>query len=262
MSSQSSISPLALFYYSESVDTNNFYVDFDEGSGEITATVESGSYTMEELGAALETALNSISLNTYSVVFLRDERKYQVTGSVAFSFLVSSGSHNGQSALTLFGFTGSDTPSQTVNISQFQAGGIYLVQFPLQSYVDQEDYQKAVSASINKSASGEIEVIKFGTEKFYEFEIKLITNIDQGGSGIVRTNLTGILDVRLFLRYCTSKRPLEMMLDSNDANTFVKVLLESTEAERDGTGYRLKELYSKNLPGYFETGKLTFRLLE
>lgn len=262
MSTAQSFSTLALFYYSEAVDTNNFYLDFDEGSGEITAEIEVGSYTFEQLAIAIESALNSISTNTYSVDFLRDERKFEITGSVPFALLIASGSHNGQSVLSLLGFNGLDTSSDTVQISDSQAGSEYLVQFPLQSYVDQEDYQKAVSASINKSASGDIEVVKFGTEKFYEFDIKFITNIDQGNHGPVRTNLTGIQDVRSFLRFATTKSSLEMMLDFKDPDTYVTVLLESTEAEKNGTGYKLKELYTKGLPGYFETGKLTFRLVE
>lgn len=257
-----SFSPLALFYYSESVDSNNFYLDFDEGSGEVTAEVETGDYTFEELAEAIEAALNNAGTNTYTVDFLRDDRKFEITGSATFSLLISSGTHNGQSVLELLGFSGSDTSSATSHISNLQAGSEYLVQFPLQDYVDQEDFQKAVSASINKSASGEIEVVKFGTEKFYEFEIKFITNIDQGDSGPIKTNLTGLSEARLFLRFCTSKRKLEMMLDSSDKDTFVTILLEKTEADQNGTGYKLQELYSKGLPGYFETGKLTFRLVE
>jgi len=65
----SSFSPLALFYYSESVDVNNFYLNFDEGGGELTATIETGSYTFTELAEAVEAALNSASVNAYSVLF-------------------------------------------------------------------------------------------------------------------------------------------------------------------------------------------------
>jgi len=258
----SSFSPLALFYYSESVDVNNFYLNFDEGGGELTATIETGSYTFTELAEAVEAALNSASVNAYSVLFLRDERRFEITGAVPFSLLITSGTNNGQSIFPLLGFNGVDTPLDTVQTSNLQAGSEYLVQFPLQDYVDQEDFQKSISPSVNKSASGIIEVIKFGIEKFYEFDINFITNIDQGSSGPIRTNLTGVQDARLFMRFCVSKRNLEMMLDSEDRSTFVTVLLDKTEADKDGTGYRLKEIYGKGLPGYFETGKLTFRLVE
>mgnify|MGYP003628405145 FL=1 len=49
------------------------------------------------------------------------------------------------------------------------------------------------------------------------------------------------------------------MPDRGDVNVFFEVLLEKTAASKDGLGYRLKELYNKNLTGYFDTGKVTLR---
>ena len=42
-------------------------------------------------------------------------------------------------------------------------------------------------------------------------------------------------------------------------NVFKRCILESTPASGDGVGFELRELYSRGLVGYFETGEITFR---
>lgn len=255
------INTYSSFYYIDPVDDGNFYLNFNEGSGEITAEIETGSYTPTELADAIETAMNDIGVNTYTVTFNRSDRTYTISSTVNFSLLTTSGSNVGSDIFSLIGFTGADRSGDDSYTGNLAGASKYDPQFKLQSFVDQEDLQKAVSASINKSARGDVEVVKFGTEKFFEFNIMFITNIDQGVSGPVKTNLTGVTDARNFLRFCIEKHTLEFIPDI-DSLTFYNVLLESTEEDSKGTGYRLKELYTKNLPGYFETGKLVFRVVE
>lgn len=259
-----SFGKIASFYYVESVTSNNFYLDFNEGGPELTAEIPSGDYTLEELANIVEAQMNATTANArvYTVTVDRTTRKISITGSGTFSLLVSTGTHVGNDIYSLIGFTGSNRTGSLTYIGNNAVGTEYVPQFPLQEYVDQEDFQKSVSASINKSANGIVEVVSFGTEKFYDFNIMFITNIDVGNQGPIINNATGLTNARLFMRFCISKRQLEFMPDRSDPNTFYKVLLEKTDEESNGTGYRLKEMYTKNLPGYFETGNLRFKVIE
>lgn len=252
------------FYYINSVTNSNYFLDFDEGTGELTAEIPSGDYTMTTLATAIQDALNGSSTNNYvyTVEFLRDERKFKITCDNIVSLLVSSGSHVGNDIFSLIGFTGSDRTGLLTYTGNNQAGSEYVPQFPLQEYIDQEDFQKSVSASVNKSANGVVEVVSFGIEKFYEFNIMFATNIDVGNHGPIRKNLNGLSDLRSFMRYIITKKSIEFMPDYDDKSTYYTILLEKTDEENLGTGYRLKEMYTKNLPGYFETGNLRFKLIE
>lgn len=250
------------FFYLDPVDSTNFYLDFDEGGGELTAEVSVGSYTHAELPEAIEAALNGAGALTYSVTFNRNTRKFTISASGPFSLLIGTGTHVGADIFPLLGFTGSDvgpTASATANL---QAGTEYRPQFYLQDWVDQLDNQKAISPAVVKTASGEVEVVKFGTEKFFEFSIMLATNIDQGNAGFIESDASGVENLRSFMQFATQKNNFEFMPDRDNKANFFKVLLESTELSSNGTGYKLMELYDKGLPNYFESGKLVFRLRE
>jgi hypothetical protein len=253
---------LPSFYYIESITSDNLYLNFNEGGPELTAQLQTGDYTMEGLEPVISEAMNAAGALTYTVTFLRTERKFQISATGSFSLLLTSGTNFGSSVFSLIGFSGADTALATTHTGINQAGSEYIPQFELQSYTDKEDFQKALYASINKSANGLIEVVKFGTEKFYEFNITFATNIEQVSDSAIRNNPTGLQDLRSFMRFCITKNNLEFMPDKNDKDTFYTVLLDKTDADQNGTGYQLKELYTKNLPGFFETGELRFRLVE
>lgn len=251
------------FFYLDPVDSTNLYLDFKEGAGsELTADISVGKYTHSELPAAISAALNGIGALTYTVTLDRDARKFTIAASGAFTLLISTGSHVGANIFPLLGFTGADTSSSASHTANLQAGTEYRPQFYLQDWVDATDNQKSISPAVNKTASGEIEVVKFGIEKFYDFSIMLVTDIDQKGTGFVETDLNGVANLRAFMQFCAAKNNLEFMPDRDTRADFFKVLLESTEAVTNGTGYKLKELYDKGLPNYFESGKLVFRLRE
>lgn len=255
------INARSVFYYIESVTNENFYLDFDEGSGELSAEVNSGHYTQTELAEVIAEAMNSVGTQAYTVTFNRTDRSYTISAPGNFSLLITTGTHAGVDVFSLIGFSGADLAGGDT-YTGLTSGIEYKPQFKLQEYVDQDDLQKAVQASVNKSASGIIETVTFGIEKFFEFNIQFITNIDQGAGSVVETNLNGLLDARLFMRFIVSKRNIEFMPERSDRGVFYTISLESTEESGDGVGYRLKELYTKNLPFYFETGKLVFRLVE
>ena len=254
------INTFSVFYYIDSVGPDNFFLNFDEGAGEIAATLETGDYTPSELAFAVARALNNIGTNIYNVVFDRDSRTFTISADNNFSLLIFSGTQASVSCFELLGFTGPDltgSSSYTGGVVGYQ----YEPQFLLQDFVDEEDLRKAVSASVNKSAAGDIEVVSFGTEKFFEFDLKFITDIDQGAGAVIKTNLNGVNDARHFLRFITRKKKIEFMPNINSRGVFKTLLLESTEESGDGVGYRLRELYSDGLAGYYESGLLVFRVV-
>jgi len=251
----------SVFYYIEPITNENFYLDFNEGAGAIFAEIESGHYSHQDLAVAIAAAMNEVGTQAYAVVFNRVDRSFTISATGNFSLLITTGIHAGADVYSLIGFTGADLTGDD-NYTGGVAGGEYRPQFKLQEYVDQEDLQKAVQAVVNKSASGVIETVSFGIEKFFEFNIQFITDISQGNGSVIETNLTGVNSARLFMRFITTKKQIEFMPDRNNRTVFDSIILESTEEESNGTGYRLKELYTKNLPYYFETGKLVFRLVE
>lgn len=257
------INTYSKFYYNIVIDETNFNIDFAEGAGpELTATLNPGEYTLDDMKTELERALNDAGALTYTVTVDRSTRLFTITTTSTFKLYVSTGSHLGTSGFTMIGFTGADRTGASTYTSDTAVGSVYEPQFKLQSYVSKDDWQQAADASVNKTASGRVEVVKFGTEKFFQWNINFATNIEQPCGGPILNNASGLANLRDFMQYCITRSPLEFMPDKNTPNTFYKIILESTPDSQNGTGYRLKELYDKSLPGYFETGLLKWRLIE
>lgn len=250
------------FYYVDEIIQDTNYLNFDEGSGELTAIITPGAYTLTELAPAVETALNSVGVNTYEVSFDRETRKFTIEADASFALLIATGSNVGSDIFPVLGFLGADTASGVSHESNEASGTEYRPQFYLQEWIDAIDNKKSISPAVVKTASGDVEVVKFGDESFFEFNIMLATDIDQGSGNIIETDLNGVVNLRSFLQFCSSKKNLEFMPDRDTVATFYKVLLESSESSSDGTGFRLKEMYDKGLPGYYSSGKLIFRLRE
>lgn len=249
------------FYYDYVVSDDALYIDFSEGASELTATLDIGSYSLTDFVAELSRALNAAGALDYTVTLNRTTRKITIAASGDFELLVSTGSHEGTSAFGLAGFSGADLTGED-SYEGAAAGSAYTTQFILQSYVSPDDFQDSTYGSVNKSASGKLEVISFGTETFVEANLKYATNYEHGADAPIRSNATGVADLRALMQYLTTKGPLEFMPDEDTPNTFYTVVLESTPDDNKGLRYKLKELYGQGLPGYFETGTLKFRVLE
>jgi len=253
----------SIFYLGFTITQDNNKLDFDEGAGELTATIDFGSFSPNELTTKVQDALNAVAAtNVFTVTYDRDDRAYTITSDTSnFTLKISSGSSSGTTIFTDLGFTGADV-SGAQTFTGDAAGTVYEPQFWLQSYVSSDNFQEAVDATINESANGEIEVVSFGTRKFVEFNIKFITDIAQPGDGPVKENLSGEDDARTFLQFIRQKKSFEFMADKNTRSTFQKLLLEKTPTHSNGLGYQLKEMIGQNMPGYYETGVIKCRLLE
>lgn len=255
-----SLTTFSIFYYNFSVTNDTKYISFAEGGPELIAEIEVGDWTATELASKIKIALDTAGANVYTVVFDRVNRTYEISSTVNFDLLVSSGT-SGASAFPLIGFTGSDRTGAGAYESNLGSGDTYEPQFILQDHIPSTNYQKLVNPAVNKTATGRVEVVRFGTEKFIQMNFKFITDVLQDGK-VIKNNPTGVADLQRFMQFAMTKRVFEYMPNINDRSLYEAVILESAPGASDGTGYQLKELYDKGLPGFFETGVFTLRVVE
>lgn len=226
---------------------------------EITASLFVGSRTIEDLITEVERALNDSGANEYTVTIDRATRIVTISADDTFELLVSSGASIGTGVFGLIGFTGSDRTGASSYIGDNAIGFSYVPQFQLQSFKSFDDNVDGVQSSINESAAGVVEVVTFGDVRFMEFNLFGITNLFKTKGNPIENNPTGLEDTRALMEFLVKKSPVEFMIDKDNVASFDKILLESTRANRKGTGYRLEELISRDLNDHYETGVLKFR---
>lgn len=256
-----SLTTFSSFYYGHTIDSTNNIIAFNEGGAEIEAEIEIGSYTLTEFAEAVEAALNEAGGQTYTVTVNRSTRVLTIAASSNFSLLVDTASSE-FTAFSLMGFTGADRTGANSYAGNAGSGSSYAPQFILQDHIASGDYSDARGGVVNEAASGEVEVVKFAQVAFVQMNIRYATDIDQGVGGPITTNATGVADLRAFMNYAVTKAPIEYMPSSSVPATYQKLILESTPLSQKGLGYKLKELYDQNCPGYFETGILKWRVVE
>lgn len=258
-----SIDTFSLFYYGFDITSENQNFPFDEGSGELNAQVAVGSYTLSEFVVALQSALNAAAVTrAFTVSVDRSTRLITISADGAFDILLGSGTTRGSSCFGVAGFNGLlDRTGQTSYVGSSQAGDFYEPQFVLQDYVSKDDFVESNDASVNLSTSGRVEVIRFGLIQFYRLNIKYITDVESDGK-VIKNNQSGLADARRFLREITKRVRFEFMPDIADPDTFDKVILEEIRGNSTATGFELRELTSQNLPNFYETGRLTLRVVE
>lgn len=256
-----SIRTFSAFFYGHTVTPLNNKINFSEGGDELLAEISIGAYTPTDYAVAVQDALNSSGAFSYTVTFNRSTRTMTIASvSGNFSLLASTGSQVDVGAWEMLGFAPVDLSGDDSYTGGLASGSSYAPQFKLQDFIHANDWQAASSATVNKSASGRVEVVKFGDESFYQGNITYVTDISQP-SGSIKNNASGVASLRTFMQYIINKRPIEFVPDIDTPATYVKVILESAPGFNDGTGYKLKELYDKGLPGYYETGTLVFRVV-
>jgi hypothetical protein len=251
----------SLFYYGFEVDSTNNALDFKEGAGsELNATLATGAYTLTTFVDEVERALNAAGALTYTVSVNRTTRIITIAASGTFSLLTTSGTRAGTSAYSLIGFSGADKTGTNTYAGGAASGSSYATQFVLQDYVSSEDSRGTAEATVNKSASGRVEVVSFGEERFVEFNLRFITNRNLGAGVPIRYSATGVADARAFLRYLIKREPFEFMQDEATPATFETLILETTPNDSKGVSYKLKEMVSQGLADFYETGALKCRV--
>lgn len=249
------------FYYGHIIDENNNLINFKEGAGpEKTAEIPTGSYTLTKFVEVIVAALNAASSLEWSGSLNRTTGVITLTADGTASLLLLSGTNYLNTPDLLLGMNKVDRLNQTTFVGDFRSGYEYLPQFPLQDYLSKDRNKKLVNPVVSKSASGDtVSVQSFGIEHYIKFNIKWITN--NPTDGLLRNDDSAVENVEQFLNYIVEKHPIEFMENETDRNIFDKVYLDSTEAESSGTGYNLKEYTDKDLPEFFESGLLSFRVI-
>jgi len=249
------------FYYGWQITTSNRYIDFNDGAGIKTATLKVGYYSSAELIIEIKKKMDALSTLNFTVTFDRTARKFTISSTVSFSLLFATGPYFAQSTSELLGYTASNKIGASSYLAENVSGFEYKTQFYIQSYKDTSTNRRAIDGTVNKSASGVTEVIKFGTERLMEGEFLFITNITQESISIIRTNNQGREDFIQFIEWCTEKAPIEFIKNENDPSTFQTFVLESTPTDSKGLDYDLIEMYDRGLAQYYRSGVLKFRLI-
>ncbi len=251
----------SVFFYGHVVDETNNLIDFKEGAGaEKTAEIPVGSYTFSKFIEVVIAALNAASALDWSATVDRSTRIVTITSSSSASLLWLTGTNNANTPAALLGFPATDILASTSFVGTSASGSEYRPQFPIQDYKNKNQNKKLVNASVTKSASGDnVSVQSFGTDRFIKGNIKWITN--QPTDGVLRGNSEAVEEAEAFMDYIVGKHPIEFMEDEDDLDTFDKVYLESTSIDTMGTSYDLLEYVDRMMPEYFETGLLTFKVI-
>jgi len=255
-----SLTTHSAFYYGFAVTSANNKINFNEGAAELTAAIAVGEYSMTGYATAAAAALNVAGALTFTVTFSRVTRIMTIAAGSNFTLLISSGANAGSSAFATLGFSGADVTGAATYAGGTAVGTSYNTQFILQDHIASANFVRATDATVNTSASGRVEVFKFGDSRFVQANIKYATNTTTT-AGPVRNSATGVAKLQSFMDYLITKGPVEYMADESSVGTFQTLILESTPDDSKGTGYTLKELYGQGLPGYFETGTMKFRVL-
>ncbi len=247
------------FYYDFAPTNQSNLLDFNEGSGQVTANIRAAKYTPTNLAVEIARAMTEAGTQEYVVTFNRTNRTYNITGlDFNFELLVDSGT-SAASIYSLIGFTGADRTGTDSYQGDSSAGKVFIPQFFLQEYVDFEDDEGFASSTVKQTATGDVEVVSFGQESFASFNIKYQSDLQQAVGSPIDNSQTGVSDLREFLRYAITKGEFEIMPDRDDVDNFTACLLESTPESRDGTRFRIKELFGEGILGYYQTGRLTLR---
>jgi hypothetical protein len=249
------------WYFGQFISETNFAIDIEESGNPIAASLNPGDYSLTNFATEIARALNnSGALNTYTVTVDRDTRAYTISADGPFDILPITGPRAGLSGWQVIGFDADQTGA-----SSYTGGGsgsVYRPQFLLQDYVPSENDQGSQEASVNDSASGNTEVVSFGSVKFMSCNIRYITEQPMGYKAPIENNQNAVSEARDFLLYLTQKRIVEFMPDRETPATFESMILESTRQSSQGTRFQLQERFANNLPNYYDTGLLRFRIVE
>ena len=251
----------SVFYYGHKIDDTNNLINFKEGAGaEKTAQIPIGSYTLTKFLDVVTAALNSASALDWAYTLNRTTGVVTLISSGTASLLWATGSNAASTPANLLGFVGTDVLNLTSFTGNARSGYAYSPQFPLQDYKGPEKTKRLVNAVVTKSATGDsVSVQSFGVERFMKCDVKYITN--QPSEGVLRNDPEAIENALQFMEYIVEKHPIEFMESENDVENFIKVYLESTQQGSSGTEFELIEYVDRNLPEFFGTGMLTFKVI-
>jgi len=246
------------FYYGYVVDLNNQNIPFDEGSGELNAEISIGTYSLSDFITQVEAGLNSAGTQLYTVAVDRTTRIITISAPGNFDLLFATGAQGGQSLYALLGYEFLDYTLINTYEAPNVTGKEFRPQFKLQNFRDFKDRRDATFAVVNESASGVVEVVSYGKKNTMRCNITFITDNSMGNNAPIENDQSGVDNAREFLEFIIDKGNVEFIPDRDNAAVFTKCFV-TKGVTGDGTAFELKEMFSKKLTGYFETGNLEFR---
>lgn len=248
------LSTHSIFYYGHEVTSSNNTISFNEGAGTLLAEMQVGNYTFTEFLSELKIALDAAGGLTYTVTGSRDTRLITIASTSTFELTVT----DGRLLWDLIGFSGSNKTGASTYTGSAASGEQYKPQFIIQDYTDSANFQESVDSTVLEAASGNQEIVTFGTRSLFEMSFKFITNSNPDGV-LIKNDPSGVANTRAFLQYITQKKPIEFMPSISSRSTYYKLVLEKTPTDSKGTGYKLTEMVDKGLPGFYEINNLVFR---
>jgi len=244
------------FTFGHTITTDNQNIDFSEGGPEITAVIKVGSFSLEDFVNEVAVAINNAGGQEYTATLDRSTRKITIAAPGNFELLPTTGTTSSISAYPLMGFVADRSGSNSYE-GENASGSFYEPQNLLQKFVDFDINVKTISPTVRQTANGQVEVVSYGKVEFMECNISPITDIIP--QLYITSNANALSESVVFLDYCTTKAPIEFVPDVTVPATFQKCLLESTRESKQGVDFKIKEMFQKQLFGYFESGLLTFR---
>ncbi len=249
------------FNFGTSINQTNYLGDFKEGSSTFLATLAAQSQTLGELLVNVQAAFNLAGGQAYTVSINRSTGFVTISAPGNFSLLLSTGVNKVKSFWSILGFTqAADLTSANTYTGLVPAAQVYYPQFYLQSYVGPNDSQLGYDSTVNRTATGRTEIVRFGIDQMIEMDIQFITNIAMDNA-VIKNNPSGVTQAETFMQELISKARFEFVPDISNPGTFFKVVCDQTQGYSDGSGYKLKERFADGLPGIFDTGVITLRVV-
>ena len=89
------ITTTPVFYYGFQITAENYYLNIDDGFGEIAVLLTQGNYSAENLAIEVARAMSEYGGQDYLCVFDRDTRQFTISASGNFDLLTLTGSNAG-----------------------------------------------------------------------------------------------------------------------------------------------------------------------
>lgn len=246
----------SLFNYGIQVTTLNRNLDFvAELAGDtLTAVLTLGFYSPGGLAAQIALQMQSTDPDRiYSVTVDRSVMggtQNRITVSTSGSFLellFSTGPNAATSPATIMGFLDNDYTGNTTYTGAASTGTILIPDFVGYSYDDSTNMAKLFGA-VNVATSGLKEAVTFAVQYFVNVEFKYEPS-------------SRLAEWKTFFIWAIQQRQFDFTPEISSPETVYNSTLESTEMDEQGLGYKMREQLDENLPNFYTTGPLKFRII-
>jgi hypothetical protein len=248
------LSSKSLFVYGLTVTTLNQNIDFQNvSSGPVlTAQIALGFYSPQSLAQAVALAIQSVdATNIYSVTVNTNiaggtqNRITIATNGTFLSLLFSSGPNATTSAASLMGFNPTDYTGATSYTGSASVGTTLIPDFIGYSFLNDLNTKKVFGA-VNVSASGLKEAVTFNIQLFIQVDFKYEAKAN-------------LLNWQNLFAWLIQQKTFDFTPEISIPDAFFTCTLESTDYDKQGLGYQMKEMLP-DFPNFYETGTLIFRI--